>query len=73
MGPFEHALALGRKTDIALAALDDGNAKLLLKLADAPRKRRLGDIAGLRRPGEMLLAGKRREILNLPYVHGASS
>ena len=57
MGPFQHAL-------------DDGNAKLLLKLADAPRKRGLGDVASLRRPGEMLLAGQRREILNLTDVHG---
>ena len=36
MGPFEHALALRREPDIALAALDDGNAELLFKLADAP-------------------------------------
>jgi hypothetical protein len=73
MGPFQHALALRREPDIALAALDDGNAKLLLKLPDAPRKRGLRDIASLRRSREMLLAGQRREVLNLPYVHGRSS
>ena len=70
MGPFQHALSLGREPDIALAALDDGNAKLLLKLADAPRKRGLGDVAGRRRPGEMFLPRQGREILNLPDVHG---
>ena len=70
MGPFEHALALRREPDIALAALDDGNPQLLLKLPDAPRKRGLRDIASRRRPGEMLLAGERREVLNLTDVHG---
>jgi hypothetical protein len=71
MGPFEHALALRREPDIALAALDDGNPQLLLKLPDAPGKRGLRHIASLRRPGEMLLAGQRREILNLTDVHGS--
>ncbi len=70
MGPFENALALRRQADIALAALDDGNAELLLELADAARQRRLGDAAGLGGAGEMLLAGQRREILQLPNVHG---
>ena len=70
MGPFQHALALRREPDIALAALDDGNAKLLLKLADAPGKRGLRDVASLRRPGEMLLARQRREVLNLTDVIG---
>jgi hypothetical protein len=37
MGPFQNALALGREPDIALPALHDGNAELLLKLPDAPR------------------------------------
>jgi tRNA (mo5U34)-methyltransferase len=70
VGLFEHALALGRQPDIALAAGHDGNTQVLLKLVDAARKRGLGDIAGLRRAGEVLLAGKGCEILKLPDIHG---
>jgi hypothetical protein len=73
MGPFQDALTLGRQADIALAALHNGNPQFLLKLPDAPRKRGLRNIASLRRPREMLLAGQRREVLNLPDVHGGSS
>jgi len=69
MRPFQHALALGRQPDVALAALDDGNAQLLLQLADAARQRGLGDVAGLRRAGEVLFTRERCEILKLADVH----
>ena len=52
-----------------LAALDNRYTQLLLQLADAPRQRRLRDVANLRRPREMLLARQRGEILQLPDVH----
>src|SRR5690606_10948023 len=47
--PPEDALTLCRKAVEALAALDDRHAEFLLELADAPRKRRLRDVARLGR------------------------
>ena len=55
-----------------MAALDDRRAELLLELADRRRQRRLRDVAGLGRAAEMLLAGERHEIFELPDHHGAS-
>ena len=72
MGPFQDPLALGRKPDEALAAGDDRHPKLLLELADAARKGRLGDIAGLGGAREVLLAGQGGQILQLPNIHGAT-
>ena len=53
----------------AMAALDDGDAKLLFELADAAGQRRLRDVARLRRAGEVLFAGKRDKILKLADIH----
>jgi hypothetical protein len=69
MRPFQHALAFGGQADVALAALHDGNAQLLLQLADAARERGLRDVAGLGRAGEMLFARKGSEILELTDIH----
>jgi len=56
----------------AVTALDDGNAELLFELADAAGERRLRDVAGLCRAGEVLFARKRDKILELPNIHGES-
>jgi hypothetical protein len=70
MGPFQHPFAFRRQAVETLAALDDRHTKLLFKLADAPGKCRLGDVAGLGGAGEVLLAGEGRQIGKLADVHG---
>jgi hypothetical protein len=69
MRPLQHPLAFRGEADVALAALDDGDAQFLLQLADPSRERGLRDVAGLGGAGEVLLAGECREILKLADVH----
>ena len=54
-----------------LAAFDDWHAELLFELTDAAGECRLCDVAGLRRPREMLFTRQRDKILELADVHGA--
>jgi len=58
--PVERALALGRKTLKARAALHQHDAEDFLELLEARRHRRLRDAARLRRPSEMPLLGQRQ-------------
>ena len=71
--PFEDALAVGRQAMKPLAALHDGDAKLLLELADASRQRRLADVARLSCPGEVLFPGQGDQVLQLSDIHAQPS
>lgn len=71
--PLDDALAVGRQAMKAMAAFDNRDPKLLFELTDPSRQGRLGDVAGLRRPGEVLFAGKRDKILKLADIHAQSS
>ena len=67
--PREHALALLRKAVKALSALDNRHAEFLFELPNTPRQRWLGDVTGLRRPGEVPFTRQRGHVLQLPDVH----
>ena len=54
--PVEHALAFGRQSAEARAAVDQQHAHLFFELLDPGRERRLGHAAGLRGTAEMPLA-----------------
>ena len=61
-GVFEDLHPLRREALELLAALDDGDLKLLLQLADGVGEGRLRNVAAFRRAAEMLLAGQRQQI-----------
>ena len=69
MGVLQRQLALRREAEIAMAALDDRRAKLLLELPDRRRQRRLRDVAGFGGAAEMLLARQRHKIFELTDHH----
>ena len=73
VGPLENAFAIGGQPVETLTTLHNRNAQLLLELADAPRQRRLADVARLSRPGEVLLPGQGDEILELSDIHAQPS
>ena len=63
--PVQRALALGRKTLKAGAALHQHDAQNFLELLEAGRHRRLGDAARLRGPSEMPFLGQRQQKFKL--------
>jgi hypothetical protein len=52
-----------------LAALNDRDAEFLFKLSDPAGECRLRDAALLGGPGEVLLTGKRNQVLQLADIH----
>jgi hypothetical protein len=69
MRPLQDAFAVRSKSVETLAALDDRDPEFLFELTNAPRERRLRDVAGLCRSREVLLACERDEILQLSDIH----
>ena len=71
--PGEHALALRREAEKAVAADDERRAKLFFELADAGRKRGLGNMALGRRAREMAVSRDGDEIDQLADEHSGGS
>ena len=69
-----HALTLGRQSVKALtpAAQKNRDAEFKLKLLDAARQARLGDVAALCRAAKVTLLGDRKQILELPEEHACA-
>lgn len=64
--PLDDRLAEGRHDDPAAGAVDQRRLQQVLQLLDAGAERRLGDVAGLRRPAEMAVARQLHEMPQLP-------
>lgn len=60
---------IGREALEGAVALDDRYAEIVLELSDRLGQRRLGDVAGGGRAGEMTLSGEGDEVLELADQH----
>jgi len=69
MRPVQHPFAFRGQADELMAALDHRQAQLPLQFLDAGGKCRLRDIAGRRRPGEMLFPCQSHQIRKLTDEH----
>ena len=72
LGILAHQLARFGEGDELAGTHHQIGAEVLLQRRDAGREGRLGDVAGLGRPGKMLVFGQLVEIVQLLDVHDYS-
>ena len=63
----------GGEVDLAVGALEQGDAEFLLQLLDLAGERRLADMAALGGVTEMLQLGHRGQIVQVAQIHGGRS
>ncbi len=67
--PGQDTFALRREPQEASVALHDRHTQFFLQVPYRSGQGRLRDMAGVRRAGEVLLAGQGHQVLELPEEH----